>query len=725
MLTTPTGYLTAIQATERITDAYVVLDGTTYSGDSIVELYFSHGVIGDTYSVGDTPAAYLRCTLVSIDRSVVVDNKVIEPYIGVEVSGVMTYLKVGKFYIEDTDRSTNSITIHAMDKMVQLETLYTPTITTYPASLSSVIADVLSGISYSITLPSYLSSYTVPKLVNRTKRQMLGYIAALFGGFAYIDRATEQVKIKVPSKTPNTATAQTITGDTYFSFGKSDTPLTLTGVNLTDGNTVWSSGTTTGHVLTVNSPFAQSSIAASILAQITGTPMVGYSSLYIGNPALEIGDSITLVEFIDESTETTSYINVGVVEIIYRNGLSGTIKNVGEGKAKNNNPTTGDIVSRFDFLNANKITAGTIDASVVNVTNLNADNISSGTISANKISGGSLKLGGNSNGNGIVTIYDTGNTQKGTISNTGITFQNGAGQGSMFMPTGDIIPPNFEAVTYAPDGVSIDSICSFGYGEIDVTIASSSPVTSTTMDGLQIRSTTPTGTAPLVVASTTKVANLNADLLDGLDSTNFARANTSIVSNVDLNTLTTLGMYYCSDNAAAITILNNPFSSGASSSMRAFSLLVERHAGYKQMLTFYSTDDRRTFVRNAYSGTWGAWVQTMNADGSACSSTGTVATYSTTATIPKNIDIVFVSASAQWDLTLPTPSNSPTTSTVGKRITIIRTDATAFVIRVIGQINGAASAPNTTWFPVSTANRRVELVSNGTSWYTVVAGTVS
>jgi hypothetical protein len=35
----------------------------------------------------------------------------------------------------------------------------------------------------------------------------------------------------------------------------------------------------------------------------------------------------------------------------------------------------------------------------------------------------------------------------------------------------------------------------------------------------QITSTVVTGTAPLIVASTTKIANLNADLLDGMDST--------------------------------------------------------------------------------------------------------------------------------------------------------------------------------------------------------------
>ena len=44
-------------------------------------------------------------------------------------------------------------------------------------------------------------------------------------------------------------------------------------------------------------------------------------------------------------------------------------------------------------------------------------------------------------------------------------------------------------------------------------------------------STVSTGTAPLVVASTTKVANLNADLLDGKSTANSATGNTIVIRN--------------------------------------------------------------------------------------------------------------------------------------------------------------------------------------------------
>ena len=60
----------------------------------------------------------------------------------------------------------------------------------------------------------------------------------------------------------------------------------------------------------------------------------------------------------------------------------------------------------------------------------------------------------------------------------------------------------------------------FQFSGVDGSLTVQGPVSSTTLI-----STVATGTAPLTVASTTKVTNLNADLLDGLDSTAFQPAN--------------------------------------------------------------------------------------------------------------------------------------------------------------------------------------------------------
>lgn len=55
-----------------------------------------------------------------------------------------------------------------------------------------------------------------------------------------------------------------------------------------------------------------------------------------------------------------------------------------------------------------------------------------------------------------------------------------------------------------------------------------------TLSAPQFTSTVSTGTAPLVVSSTTKVTNLNADLLDGLSSADFDPAGTAIAMAIAL-----------------------------------------------------------------------------------------------------------------------------------------------------------------------------------------------
>lgn len=77
----------------------------------------------------------------------------------------------------------------------------------------------------------------------------------------------------------------------------------------------------------------------------------------------------------------------------------------------------------------------------------------------------------------------------------------------------------------------------------------------------------------------------------------------------DLNNYTTPGMYYCPANATVTTLLNCPTGGNA------FSLLVEQHAGTKQTITRYATNDISTWVRNKYSTSWGSWYQININDG--------------------------------------------------------------------------------------------------------------
>lgn len=113
------------------------------------------------------------------------------------------------------------------------------------------------------------------------------------------------------------------------------------------------------------------------------------------------------------------------------------------------------------------------------------------------------------------------------------------------------------------------------------------------------------------VASADKLSTprtINGVNFDGTSNISIQQQSVSIPANADLNTYLTEGFYYCDTNAAAQTIKNGPFTGAA------FCLLVERTAGVKQTFTIYSPGSSRTWIRNIYGGTTGAWREVAYTD---------------------------------------------------------------------------------------------------------------
>ena len=129
---------------------------------------------------------------------------------------------------------------------------------------------------------------------------------------------------------------------------------------------------------------------------------------------------------------------------------------------------------------------------------------------------------------------------------------------------------------------------------------SGSGLDADTLDGTQktalltsVTSTSGNNLSVVVGGTTKSVSHLFA--------TNFTP--TSIPENANLNSYNIPGMYYCPNNATVATLDNSPTN-------HAFSLLVERHAGYKQTLSEYITSTAaKTWTRNFYNGAWGPWRQ--------------------------------------------------------------------------------------------------------------------
>lgn len=70
----------------------------------------------------------------------------------------------------------------------------------------------------------------------------------------------------------------------------------------------------------------------------------------------------------------------------------------------------------------------------------------------------------------------------------------------------------------------------------------------------------------------------------------------------NINNITKTGFYYNDLNADTTTMTNKP-------SDQAFSLLVEENAGVRQTWSRYGPAVKDVWVRQYYSGTWGAWIK--------------------------------------------------------------------------------------------------------------------
>lgn len=75
-----------------------------------------------------------------------------------------------------------------------------------------------------------------------------------------------------------------------------------------------------------------------------------------------------------------------------------------------------------------------------------------------------------------------------------------------------------------------------------------------------------------------------------------------LTENTDLNSLTSLGNFFCPSNAIVNTLKNCPTGN-------AFCMLIGDHAGVYQRIVEYVTANPKIFFRNKYDNTWGAWFR--------------------------------------------------------------------------------------------------------------------
>lgn len=211
------------------------------------------------------------------------------------------YVKLGTFYIKgrvDPNRNESKTTVEAMDAFQFLERPYESKLT-YPAEIRQVALEIANLSGTEVNVPNFasLSATKISMPTGYTFRQAIGLIAQFEAGFATFDK-DGLLEIRT-LKDPNF----TISEYEYRSKGltKNELMYRLGGISCRisgegDDEKIIRAGSTEGAQIALENRVMTQSLLNSIWEKIKSINYYPMNVKWFGNPALELGDWVTLTD---------------------------------------------------------------------------------------------------------------------------------------------------------------------------------------------------------------------------------------------------------------------------------------------------------------------------------------------------------------------------------------------------------------------------------------------
>ena len=294
--------LAAALAAKRL-NLKAVCGSTTSEGNQIANCTYSASIGGsDALTIGGVTAAMVTLT---INQEVAWRDKTIVVSVGAEVDGTTQYVPLGTFAVTDCKQAEGTTTITAYDAAYYaLGGTYTPTVSS-GATVAAVLSEVATQCGLTLaTLPAAASTTNVVgDLTGKTCRDMVGYLAALVGCNALIDRDGKLALRWFASS------GQSYSPSDYYNAGLSiDGTSTLACIQATaeetttdaDGNTSVHTDTYTaggtGEGIAIQNPYMTQAILDAVWASIGGLAYtVGSCDIFHGL-LVEPGDLVTITD---------------------------------------------------------------------------------------------------------------------------------------------------------------------------------------------------------------------------------------------------------------------------------------------------------------------------------------------------------------------------------------------------------------------------------------------
>ena len=305
---------TLASSNNRTVSCKVLINGTEIDPKLIVSLNFKEASSsGSNISLGEAISNVIELQIYKTD--IWLKGAEIKPYISFDGN---EYCPLGIFYASEINKDKVYIDITAYDKMALLNEKYVPTVT-FPCPLSKVISDIANQYDFTLVNSEFLYQQIENYNIECTVREMIGYIAGMGGCNAKFNRDGRlQFKFYKGSNI--------VLEDEVFLDGQSDTSednYTISALVSGSGDNELKIGN--GKAITFVNPFITNDHLSYIYDTYLPFSYRAAKVKYRGNPAIEIGDIITVID-----TDSNSYkIPVMSQEFEFNGGLSATIESYG------------------------------------------------------------------------------------------------------------------------------------------------------------------------------------------------------------------------------------------------------------------------------------------------------------------------------------------------------------------------------------------------------------
>lgn len=422
-----------VQQDSRTFHCLITCDDVTI--ENIKSVKFTGGSeVEDDFSLGSTVSQYITVTMSCAGA---IEGREMHLQVGLDIDDLTEWIPIGYFTAGKPSKNEEQIEFTAYDRMAQTERTFSMdgTTTNTVAVLKKIeeitgVPVVTSGIS-SISM-------SVPK--GYTCREVLSYVAQMYGGFAICNR---QGQIEIRTYEDNAYTVGT--GRYWDNFEHNDYLFTVdkltcyTGQDK-DGNSTSISSGSGARTVSFSNPFMSQSVLDSVFQKLKTFSYMPGTLKMLGDPRIDVWDIITVEDLSGESYK----VPVMKLEWEYDGGLTYTVEAAGLSEEETNDsykgPTTKGMercyaqlvmidramVNKLDVDTAN-ITYATIknlDVMKENVQEINGELGTFKNLTTTNFEAVNAKIGVLDNDYGAIKVLLSGSAGVGDLQNIHLTSQN-------------------------------------------------------------------------------------------------------------------------------------------------------------------------------------------------------------------------------------------------------------------------------------------------------------